>query len=179
MFCSISITVAASRCTWAFARDNAIPLASTFATVHPKLHVPIYSLLLVTFVQLLLGLINLGSTSAFTAFVSVGVIALSVSYAIPIALSLIGDRRKEVNQAKWNCGNLVGTIVNIVALVWIGCEVVLFSMPSTLPVTTVSMNYASVVLVGFGVLSAGWYFAYARKGMFLMILLYLLYMIGN
>lgn len=164
LFCSISITVAASRCTWAFARDDAIPGAKLFATVNTTLGVPLWALVLTTVVQMLLGLINLGSTSAFTAFVSVGVIALQVSYGIPIALSLIGDRRAQVNQARWKIGNAAGTTVNIVALAWICFEVVLFCMPSALPVTIVSMNYASVVLVGFGAIAAGWYALYARKG---------------
>jgi amino acid transporter len=164
MFCSISITVAASRCTWAFARDEAIPGARLFATVHPTLNVPVNALVLVTVVQMLLGLINLGSSSAFTAFVSVGVVALAVSYAIPIALSLLWDRRREVHLARWNCGPLVGPVVNVVALAWIAFEVVLFSMPTALPVSPVSMNYASVVWVGFMAMSAVWYFVYARKG---------------
>ncbi|RDL40964.1 uncharacterized protein BP5553_00943 [Venustampulla echinocandica] len=113
MFCSISITVAASRCTWAFARDDAIPGAALFSTVNETLNAPVYALLLVTAVQMALGLINLGSSSAFTAFISVGVIALAVSYAIPIAISLLWDRRREVSQARWNCGSLVGTLVNV------------------------------------------------------------------
>ncbi|TVY31624.1 putative amino-acid permease [Lachnellula subtilissima] len=163
MFCSISITNAASRCTWAFARDDAIPGAKLFAVVNPNLGVPVYALALVTIVQMLLGLINLGSTSAFTAFVSVGVIALSVSYAIPIGISLLWNKRVEVNQARWNCGHVVGTVVNCVSLVWIAFEVVLFSMPTALPVTVVSMNYAIVVLVGFLTISAVWYGVYARK----------------
>jgi amino acid transporter len=116
MFCSISITVAASRCTWAFARDDAIPGAKLFAIVNGKLGVPVWSLVLVTVVQMLLGLINLGSSSAFTAFVSVGVIALAVSYAIPIGISLLWNRRSEVNRAQWNCGPIVGAVVNVVAL---------------------------------------------------------------
>lgn len=53
----------------------------------------------------------------------------------------------------------------MVALCWIGFEVVLFSMPTALPVTAVTMNYASVVWVGFMAISAVWYFVYARKGM--------------
>lgn len=163
LFCSISITVAASRCTWAFARDEAIPGSRLFSKVNKSLGVPIWALGLTTLVQMLLGLIDLGSTSAFNAFVAVGVIALQVAYAIPIGLSLIGDRRVQVNQAKWNVGNLVGTTVNVIALVWIAFEVVLFSMPSALPVTQVTMNYASVVFVGFGVISAAWYFIHARK----------------
>ncbi|EHK99461.1 putative Uncharacterized amino-acid permease C15C4.04c [Glarea lozoyensis 74030] len=155
-FCSISITVAASRCTWAFARDQAIPGSKLFGTVNHSLGVPVNALGLVTIVQMLLGLINLGSTSAFTAFVSVGVIGLAVSYAIPIAISLLWDRRVAVNSAKWNVGNLVGTIANVVALCWITFEVVLFSMPTVLPVTSISM-------IGFGVLAGAWYGIYARK----------------
>ncbi|RAL61599.1 hypothetical protein DID88_009637 [Monilinia fructigena] len=76
MFCSISITVAASRCTWAFARDQAIPGSRIFSMINKSLNVPVNALILVTMVQMLLGLINFGSSSAFTAFVSVGVMAL-------------------------------------------------------------------------------------------------------
>jgi amino acid transporter len=164
LFCSISITVAASRSTWAVARDDAVPLAKVWASVHPKLGVPVWSLVLLTAIQMLLGLINLGSTSAFTAFVSVGVIALAAAYAIPIFLSL-WHGREEVAQAPWRCpgGNVVGAFVNVLALAWIAFELVLFSMPTALPVTAVSMNYASVVFVGFMAISAVWYFVYARK----------------
>jgi amino acid transporter len=169
MFCSISITVAASRCTWAFARDDAIPLARLWAKVDKRLGVPAWALVLVTVVQMLLGLIILGSTSAFLAFVSVGVQALALSYAIPIAISL-WYKRKEVMQARWNCGKIVGPIVNVVALSWIGFELVLFSMPTALPVTEVTMNYASVVLVGFGVIAAIWYAVHSRKCKFFSVL---------
>ncbi|KAK0821540.1 hypothetical protein LTR75_000626 [Friedmanniomyces endolithicus] len=162
LFCSISITVAASRCTWAFARDDAIPGAKIWAKVDERLGVPVNSLVLVTVVQMLLGLINLGSSSAFTAFVSVGVQALALAYGIPIAISLFCGR-KEVNKARWNLGQTLGTIVNVLALVWIAFELVLFSMPTALPVTSVTMNYASVVLVGFGAIAALWYAVYSRK----------------
>ncbi|KAJ9604497.1 hypothetical protein H2200_011333 [Cladophialophora chaetospira] len=162
MFCSISITVAASRCTWAFARDEAIPLAKVWSKVDARLGVPVYALILTTIVQMLLGLIYLGSSSAFLAFVSVGVIGLAVSYAIPIAISVL-HRRREVSTARWNCGRIIGPIANGVALCWIGFEVVLFSMPAALPVTEVTMNYASVVFVGFMFMSAVWYAVHARK----------------
>lgn len=162
--CSISITVAASRCTWAFARDDAIPGAAVVARVHGRLGVPVYALLLVTLVQMLLGLVHLGSTSAFTAFVSVGVVALALSYAIPIALSLLWDRRAAVGRARWTCGHRLGTTVNVIALAWIAFETVLFCLPTVLPVTKGSMNYASVVCLGFGVVAGVWYAAHARKG---------------
>jgi len=112
-------------------------------------------------VQLLLGLINLGNTTAFTAFISMGVIALAASYAVPIVISMVHGRR-EVSSARWNCGK-VGWVINIVAVSWITFEVFLFSMPGMLPTTATSMNYASVVWAGFGVMAAIWYIAHARK----------------
>jgi len=111
---------------------------------------------------MLLGLINLGSTSAFTAFASVGVQALALAYAIPIAISLL-NKREQVLKAQWNLGRIVGPLINAVALVWIAFEMVLFSMPTALPVSSISMNYASVVLVGFGAIAAVWYAVHARK----------------
>ncbi|KAL2837632.1 amino acid/polyamine transporter I [Aspergillus pseudoustus] len=162
LFCSISITNAASRTTWALARDNALPLSTLFAHVDTRLQIPLWSMGLVTVIQMLLGLINLGSSSAFTAFVSVGVIALAITYSIPIGISLLHDRRAQVSKAPWNCGNVVGTAVNVIALAWIAFELVLFSMPGVLPVTSVSMNYASVVFVGLTGLAAVWY-VHARK----------------
>ncbi|KAF0317033.1 amino acid permease [Colletotrichum asianum] len=160
--CSLSITVAASRCTWAFARDNAIPGAHLWSKVDAKLGVPVNAVILVTIVEMLLGLINIGSTSAFTAFVSVGVMALEISYLIPILISLMHGR-KEVNGARYTCGPKIGTVVNCIAIAWIFFQTVLFSMPTAMPVTAVSMNYASVVFVGFAVLSAIWYRVHARK----------------
>lgn len=165
LFCSISITVAASRTTWAFARDNAIPLARLWSKVDERHGTPIWALVLTTIIEMLLGLINLGSSSAFLAFVSVGVISLAVSYGIPIVISMF-HKRKEVNSARWTLGNYIGPVVNLLAVLWIAFEVVLFSMPTALPVTEVSMNYAIVVFVGFMVLSAIWYGVYARKGKF-------------
>ncbi|KAL8831603.1 MAG: hypothetical protein Q9170_005221 [Blastenia crenularia] len=163
MFCSISITVAASRTTWAFARDDAIPGSKIWSKVSPGLGVPVWALFLVTLVQMLLGLINLGSSSAFTAFVSVGVQALQVAYGIPIAISLYHNRT-QVSQARWKLPSIVGIVANVVALCWIVFEVVLFSMPTALPVTETTMNYASVVLMGFMAIAAVWYVVYARKG---------------
>ena len=163
LFCSISITVAASRCTWAFARDKAIPLSGLWSKVDERHGVPIWALVLTTVIQMLLGLINLGSSSAFLAFVSVGVIALAVSYGIPIAISMLYGRR-EVNAAKWTMGPLLGWVVNVVAVAWIAFETILFSMPTVLPVNDVTMNYAIVVFFGFMAISAVWYAAYAHKG---------------
>ncbi|KAJ5377262.1 amino acid transporter [Penicillium cataractarum] len=161
-FCSISVTVAASRCTWAFARDQGIPLSSVWAKVNRQRETPILAIGLTTVVEMLLGLINIVSSSAFLAFVSVEVVSLAVSYAIPIALSLY-YKRSEVNTAAWTCGKRFGLVLNIIALAWIAFQMILFSMPTVLPATEESMNYAIVVFCGFMALSMLYYGVCGRK----------------
>jgi amino acid transporter len=161
MFCAISISCAASRATWAFARDKAIPFHQSFSKISPYFDdVPVNALLLSTVIQILLGLIYLGSTAAFNAFVGVAVMCLGASYAMPVAISLMNARR-DMHDAPFTLGRF-GTAINAVAVLWIMFSMVLFSMPAVIPVTKVSMNYASVVFVGFGVISAVWYLINGR-----------------
>ena len=139
MFCAISISCAASRATWAFARDKAIPFYAHFSPISPHLtDVPVNALLLSTTIQVLLGLIYLGSSTAFNAFVGVAVMCLGASYALPVAISLVGGR-KEVADAPFGLGR-AGVIVNAIAVLWVVFAIVLFSMPAIVPVTQVTTS---------------------------------------
>ena len=139
MFCAISICCAASRATWSFARDKAIPLHSVWSKVNHSLgDVPLNANLLVLIIQLLLGLIYLGSTAAFNAFVGVAVMCLGASYAMPVAISLMNGR-KDMVDAPFSLGRW-GFAINLFAVVWTAFEMVLFSMPAVIPVTPVSMS---------------------------------------
>lgn len=144
MFCAISICCAASRSTWSFARDKAIPFHTVFARISHQSDkddgsdVPLNAHLLSTTIQLLLGLIFLGSTAAFNAFIGVAVICLGASYAMPIAISLWYGR-KEMADAPYALGRW-GLPLNIISLLWVCFEIILFSMPAVLPVTQVTMS---------------------------------------
>ncbi|KAF9033159.1 amino acid transporter [Panaeolus papilionaceus] len=165
VFCAISICCAASRATWSFARDKAIPAHNIWSKVlvlpTSASPVPIYAYLLSLTIQLLLGLIFLGSSAAFNAFVGVAVICLGASYAMPVLISLLHGR-KEVSDAPFSLGKW-GWPINVFAVLWMALEIVLFSMPAVIPVTQVTMNYASVVFVGFALISAGWYLINGRS----------------
>lgn len=113
-FCGIGCTTAASRCTWAFARDGAIPGSKLWKTVNTKLDVPLNAMMLSMVVQLVLGLIYFGSAAAFNAFSGVGVICLTMSYACPILVSLIGGR-KRIREGSFHLGPL-GVFCNCVAI---------------------------------------------------------------
>ncbi|KAJ8073066.1 hypothetical protein PM082_019934 [Marasmius tenuissimus] len=85
---------------------------------------------------------------------------LGASNGMAIAVSL-ANKRKDVMDSPYSLGRL-GPFMNVLAVLWIAFEIVLFSMPAVVPVTAVTMNYASVVFVGFGVISAVWYIISGR-----------------
>ena len=114
LLCGIGCTTAASRATWAFSRDGAIPGYRMWSVVNPKLDVPLNAMMLSMVVQLLLGLIYFGAAAAFNAFSGVGVICLTLAYACPILVSLLTGR-KHVKEGSFNLGSL-GVFCNVVAL---------------------------------------------------------------
>jgi len=140
MFCAISISAASSRSTWAFARDKALPFHSYFSKVSPRFG-PLNAFLLLTLVQLLLGLIYLGSTAAFNAFVGVAVMCLQASNSMPIFISLLDSRKSIESGAEgFSLKGPWGWILNILAVTWTLFQIVLFSMPAVRPVTKTSMS---------------------------------------
>jgi amino acid transporter len=114
MFCGIGCTTASSRAVWAFSRDGAIPGSQWWKKVNVSMDVPVNAMMLSMVVELLLGLIYFGSPVAFNAFSGVGVICLTMSYAAPILVSLIGGR-KHVREGNFFLGPL-GVFCNVVAL---------------------------------------------------------------
>jgi len=143
MLCAISICCAASRATWSFARDKAIPFHEVFARVnHNFKDAPINAHLLATVIQLLLGLIYLGSSTAFNAFSGVAIICLQASFSMPVAISLASGRRHVVD-APYSLGRW-GFILNVIAVLWTLVQIVLLSMPPATPVTQVTMSKSDV-----------------------------------
>ncbi|KAI9367334.1 amino acid/polyamine transporter I [Aspergillus egyptiacus] len=162
LLCGIACTTAASRCLWAFARDGAIPAARIWKRVDPFLSVPLNAMMLSMAVQIALGFIYFGSTTAFNAFSSAGVIFLTVSYATPVAVSVFVGRRRQVSRGSFNLG-VLGAVCNCVALAWSALAVPLFCMPSTLPATATTVNYSCVVFVGFIAAASIWYWIWGHK----------------
>ncbi|KAL1999317.1 hypothetical protein VTN02DRAFT_4681 [Thermoascus thermophilus] len=161
LFAGTGALTAASRCTYAFARDGAIPGFRLWRQVNPRLDVPLWGIVLSTVVGCLLGLIYFGSAAAFNSFTGVATICLSTSYGLPILINVV-RRRQAVRDSSFSLGRF-GYAINLVTVAWIVLAVVLFCMPVSLPVTASEMNYASVVFAGFAAISIAWYFIYARK----------------
>ena len=159
-FAGVGSLTAASRCTWALSRDGAIPGHTLWRKVHPGLEVQVWAIVLSSLVNGALGCLYFGSTAAFNSFTGVATICLSISYCVPILVSLI-RKRKLVKESPFPLGKF-GPVINGITIVWIVLATVIFCMPIAIPVTPSSMNYASVVFMFFAVVSAGWYFVYAK-----------------
>lgn len=161
IICGIGCTTATSRCIWAFARDGAIPGAQWWSKVNHQLDVPLNAMMLSMVVQIILGVIYFGSSAAFNAFSGVGVICLTASYATPIAISL-ATGRKQVKNGSFYLGTL-GTVANVIAIAWSLLALPLFCMPSAIPVTPETVNYAPVVFVFACLVSGIWYWVWGHK----------------
>ena len=160
-FAGTGALTAASRCTYAFARDGAIPGSRLWMKVDKRFDIPLMALVLSTVVDCLLGLIYFGSSAAFNSFTGVATICLSASYGMPILVSVIRGR-KAVRNSTFSLGKF-GYAINITMIAWIILALVLFCMPVSLPVEAVTMNYASVVFAGFALISLVWFFVRGRK----------------
>lgn len=160
-FAGVGSLTATSRCLYAFSRDGAVPGSTIWANINKRYDIPLNALLFSTVIQGLLGLIYLGSSAAFNAFTGVATICLSTSYAVPILILLIRGRNLVTN-APFHLGKL-GFVINMITILWIPLAIILFTMPTAIPVTPSSMNYASVLFVFFASVSIIWYVVSGRK----------------
>lgn len=162
---NVACVTSASRTTWAFARDKATPYDRFFSKVSEKHQVPTRCVVLVTVIQLLLGFIYLGNSTAFNAILSMAIIGLYISYTLPIIYMLFFGRRK-THVGHWGpfkLGKTLGIAFNIISIAWMGMVMVVSTFPGSIPVTPQNMNYSSVVMVGWLVFGLFYYAVYARK----------------
>ncbi|KAK7744855.1 hypothetical protein SLS53_003088 [Cytospora paraplurivora] len=162
LFAGIGALTASSRCTYAFARDGAIPGSVLWGKIDKRTEIPLWGLTLSFLVDCLLGLIYFGSAAAFNSFTGVATICLCSSYALPILVSVVRGRQA-IKYASFSLGKF-GYVINIITLAWVLLSIFIFCMPSVLTdLSPSSMNYASAVFAGFGSISLLWYFVWGRK----------------
>ncbi|KAF2860122.1 putative amino acid permease [Piedraia hortae CBS 480.64] len=158
LFATTSIMTTSSRMTYAFARDGGLPFSRILARVHPTLDVPLESLALTVLVVLIFGCIFLGSTSAFNAIVSASVVALSVSYGIPVLINMLRGRKMLPPHRPFRLSGPIAWTANFIGVIYVIITTVLFVFPPELPVTGENMNYCIVVFaVVLGVSVVQWW----------------------
>jgi amino acid transporter len=109
-----------------------------WAKVNKRYDIPLNGLYLSTTICCLLGLIYFGSTAAFNAFTGVATLCLSASYGLPVFILLL-RKRQVVKNAPYSLGKF-GFAINMVTVCWIALAIVIFCMPTSIPVTPTTMS---------------------------------------
>ncbi|PFH61354.1 hypothetical protein XA68_17603 [Ophiocordyceps unilateralis] len=162
VFALLSVMTTSSRIIFAFARDGGLPASPVFARVHPRLGQPLNALTLSSAVVVLFGLVFLASSSAFNAIMSASVVALDLSYAMPIALHCLRGR-SQLPERSWKLPSWLGWTVDVISLTYITLTTFLFILPPNRPVTGTNMNYCVVAFAIVIVVSAFQWIVDGRK----------------
>ncbi|EXJ91531.1 hypothetical protein A1O3_00079 [Capronia epimyces CBS 606.96] len=153
-----------SRLIWAFSRDKGLPFSGFFSHLTAWNKCPTNSVLAIFVSVSLLSLINIGSTTAFNALISLTTLGFYFSYAIPTVLFAMRrfSTDNPIRFGPWTLGRF-GLAINILSVVFCLFLIIFLPFPPILPVTSQNMNYASPVFVGVMVIAAVNYFLRARK----------------
>lgn len=157
---------ACSRTIYAFSRDKGFPDNGYFGHVSKWTRTPLRAIWLTTFMSILPGLLDFASPVAANAVFSLTAMALDISYIIPIALRRIFRHHPEVQfkPGPFYLGDgLLGWAVNFNCIMWTLFVSVIFSLPTYLPVTSNTINYASVITGSVLFLAMIWYFVDGRR----------------
>src|ERR1039458_5923008 len=132
LFCGMACVTSASRMTFAFSRDGAIPGHTLWRRLGAN-RTPTWSVLFVVVWAIIITIPAYfpnaaGYPVAFFAVTSVSVIGLYIAYTIPVYLRWrMGDR---FQPGPWTLGSKYKWM-NVIAVVWVAICVVVFSLPFT------------------------------------------------
>jgi amino acid transporter len=132
IFCGMACVTSASRMTFAFSRDGAVPGHKLWRKLG-KNKTPTWAVVFVAVAAFIITIPAVkgnkaGLPVAFLAVTSISVIGLYIAYTIPIYLRWrMGDK---FEPGPWTLGNKYKW-VNLIAIVWVALCVIIFCLPFT------------------------------------------------
>lgn len=115
--------------------------------ISPHFNQPLRALFLVIAVCCILSMISIGSTTAFNAMISLPLMALYISYGIPVAFLLTMKLRGRAPRLGPFYLRHGGVFVNALAVAYILYVLSFAALPTVLPVTSANMNYAGPLVL--------------------------------
>lgn len=110
----------ASRLIFAMARDKGMPFSEFFSAINPRTHVPVRTVLFCFVFNLLFGLLYLGPSVAFNAYVASTTIFLNVSYASPVIILVVRGRSILARKTVAFSLGKYGYFANYVGIIFVG-----------------------------------------------------------
>ena len=171
IFCGMACVTSASRMTFAFSRDGAVPGHRLWRKLGPN-KTPTWAVLFVCLCALAITIPayfpnHLGTPVAFLAVTSISVIGLYIAYTIPVFLRW--RMGSEFKPGSWTLGSKYKWI-NPAAFIWVGICVVIFCLPFA-PAGVFfksgfewsAVNYAPLVTIGVMAAVTIWYAVSAKN----------------
>jgi amino acid transporter len=171
LFCGMACVTSASRMTFAFSRDGAVPGHNLWRRLGSN-RTPTWAVLFVCLFAAIITIPayfpnHLGTPIAFLAVTSISVIGLYIAYTIPVFLRW--RMRDSFQAGPWTLGAKYKWL-NPIAFTWVGICVIIFSLPLE-PAGVFfrngfswnSVNYAPLVTIGVMAAVTIWFVVSAKK----------------
>ncbi|KAF8961614.1 amino acid/polyamine transporter I [Flammula alnicola] len=150
-----SMLLAASRQTFAFSRDKALPFSGWLYRMNSYTETPVNTVWFDAILAIALGLLVFAGNQAINAVFALSVTGLYYAYSVPIAVRFIGDN--DFKPGPFNLG-IFSLPVGVIAVLFMGFMSVVFLFPSTPQTSTPDMNYTVAVFGGVMALSIIYYY---------------------
>jgi amino acid transporter len=155
-FMGLSILIAASRQTWAFSRDGALPFSNWIRVVNLKLHVPVRAVIFDGSVGIVIGLLVLVDQAAANALFSLAPASNGLAWMLPIACRHIFFDKDAFKPGPFYLGHRLSRANGLFATVYLCFVVFVLSQFPTQPNPSKdNMNYTFAInaFVWFGALA--------------------------
>ena len=160
---SFGFLASASRQTWAFARDKGLPFSGFLSHVDKRTALPLRSIAFCAIISAIIGLINIGSTVAFNAIVSLTIAGLFISYLTAVVLLIIKRvKRANVEFGPWSLG-WAGLPINIFSACFLVISIFFSFFPPATPVSLMTMNWSCLMWGGSTLIGLAYYAVLGRK----------------
>jgi amino acid transporter len=142
------------------ARDGVFPFSSYLRWIYKGTKTPLANVIFVFFIDCLLLLLQLASTTAFAAIIAIATLGYQISYLMPI-LFRCTSARKTFPVGEFNLGRF-GIPIAIISSIWLIITSIFMFFPAQYPVTKDTMNYSIVIIGGILIIAAIYWIISAR-----------------
>lgn len=152
-----SMMLAASRQSFAFARDGALPFSGWLYRMNSYTKTPVNTVWFCAAGSIALGALVFAGTQAVNAVFAISVTALYLAYSVPISARWIWRKENGWTPGAFSVGAWSG-LCSFISVAWMVSMSIVFFFPTTKHTNSQEMNYTVVVLGGVLILSLIWFY---------------------
>ncbi|KAH9863709.1 hypothetical protein J1614_009641 [Plenodomus biglobosus] len=163
-FCTnIGCYITSGRMLWTLGRDDATPFSAWIGKIDKRWGNPFNATITCGIINTILGVVYIGSSTAFSAFVGSFIVMSSFSYLASILPNIL-TRRRHLIKGPFSMPAPVFYIVAGIACAYMMVWIPIYCFPFAVPFDATTMNYSSVMVGGLTVLLGAWYAFIRTRG---------------